>query len=1246
MNVLIQNPSNKRALFWSFFLPFALLFGTEAQANCGFAVQGTIMQNAGCGAANGVAEVVLSGGVAPFSYLWSNGSTNQIATGLTAGAYTVTVTDATACATVARVEMSNLASPTLGNINTSNASCQNSNGSASLTISGTGANFNLAWSGAATGTQNSPSLASINNLPAGFYSLTVTDGAGCRRVSNFTVQQSGIISSNTSIIQQPNCAGGTNGIIRLTATAGSLPFEFFINGISGGVVFSNNFDFSNLSTGVYNLQVRDGSGCVSNIITVGLDEIGSTPISASSFVFTSATCPSVANGAVVETAPSGLPYQIFNRQTGTLVGTLPQNTLLAGQYELRLNNGGCISRLPFTVNEPRAWAAEMQISNPSCTAGQADALMTITGGTPNAAAPFYTYNWSNGANSRDLINVFPDFYSLTVTDARGCTFVVDTVNVPNCSDSDSVTVLTGATAIFCVDTNDVAGSVFSVLNICAGSNNNGFINSIGTDGCINYTAGAIMGVDTICVQVCNAAGNSCDTTTIFVFVQSPVDTFRTIVLTNQTTTLCPNITTFANPISSAINLNCLPINNGTINSVNNTTGCVNYTAGAVMGYDTVCVQVCDNQGFCDTSILIFAVQSPMDTTIFNVSATTEGTFCPQLSAFGNPINSATDLNCAILDGGVINGINAGNGCTRYQAGNLAGRDTMCLVVCDNQGFCDTTIVVFNVVPRPDTVRIDILPGGAAVDTCLYNIQFLGAPASIVDLGCDQNTVGTINLNTTTGCVNYAPPIPSPGSGNRADTVCVRICDNSNPAYCDTVIYIFNNLEPICGGAVPDNLSYQVQDCATAVTVCLPIPLDSINDYDVLINGTNYAGSFTGCAFITRVQYPVVLVPACSNDFIITWVVNGVTFGPAQVTGFAGVVNQLNAWDTVTVFGLSPNNTVITGVNNGNDGVNYGNLTITCIGGGAPTVLGPTTQQQYADGSTIALAGVGNYQLTVIDQFGCVDTSLIRVVCVQSSSITDTVLLDSITVNCNVDISQIVAVDTIFNACPSNGEVSLSIDPISNCVTFTGLALGQDSVCIVVCDTFGICDTTYFVVNVLLPAPIANFDTATLEFATTTVNFNICNNDTIPNAAFTVTVINQPTLGTLSGGPCNWTFTRRDAQTCGRDSFLYQVSNVGGQDTAWVYLDIECLPFSISGGISPNGDGLNDRFIINNLQDYPNHEISIYNRWGNQVFRTKNYQNDWTGTFNGADLPDGVYYYIIALNDSINQVFNGYVVIQR
>ncbi len=1235
----------KRLFLSVLWLPLLIFASASASfANCGFTIEGIVFEDATCGTANGRATVLTRGGTAPFGYSWSSGATGQTATGLTAGTYTVTITDATACSQVQRVQVSNIGAPTITTSSSVSESCQNNNGSHTFSLTGA-APYTINWSGVSTGSQtgvNSP--INIPSLGAGNYNLTITDANGCRRVTNFGVDRTGNINITTSLIQSPNCAGGTNGIIRATALAGSLPFEFFINGASGGVVASNTFDFSNLPSGIYTITVRDGNGCLSLPVTLGLSEAGSIPLPASNFTIINATCPAAPQGRIFENSPTANVYQVFSRTTGTLIGTLPQNTLLPGDYELRLDNGGCISRLPFSISSPAQWQAELRISNTNCVPGQADLLMTTTGGTPN-----YTYAWSNGATTANLINVFPDFYTVSITDAAGCVFVSNQILVPNCSTTDSIHIFTGATATYCADTSDVAGAAATVLNLCAGSANNGTINSIGIDGCVNYTAGNIIGRDTICIQVCNAAGTSCDTTTLIVVVQSPIDTFSTRLLTGATTTLCPNITPLPGSVISATDLICQPLTQGSIASIDQTTGCLSYTAGTVMGFDTICVRVCDNLGFCDTSVLIFAVQSPQDTVIFPVSTNTEGTFCPDLSVFGNPIVSATNLNCAVLDGGVINGINVANGCTRYQAGSLAGLDTFCIEVCDIQGFCDTTVVIFNVVPSPDTVVINLLPGADPTDTCLYNLEFPGTLTNITNLGCDQNTVGTISVDPATGCVNYIVPTPQPGSGTRADTVCIVACDNTNPnAYCDTVIFIFNNLEPICGGAVPDVISSQVNDCnAVVVDVCLPIPLDSIADYDVLIDGTPYAGAYGGCAFVTRIQYPFVLAPPCSNDFIISWTVNGQTFGPAQVSGLGGIVSQLNAWDTLTAWTNTPNNAVIVGTNFGNDNVTYGNLSITCIGGvGSPTILGPSTQQQYADGSRIQLAAIGEYRLTVIDQFGCVDTSLIRVVCVQPSAVVDTVFLDSLGVNCNVDYSQIVNADSVYVGCSPTGAVSATI--LGNgCLSFTGLSLGVDSFCVVACDSFGVCDTTYFTISVLLPPPLANDDSLTLAFATTTLDFSICDNDTIPAAAFTINILQTTTLGTISStSPCDWTYTRRSADVCGRDSFQYEVVNATGRDTAWVYIDVACLPFSISEGLSPNGDGLNDRFIINNLTDYPDHEIFIFNRWGVQVFRATDYQNDWEGTFKGNALPDGTYYYVVELNNERGEVFTGFFILMR
>ena len=68
-------------------------------------------------------------------------------------------------------------------------------------------------------------------------------------------------------------------------------------------------------------------------------------------------------------------------------------------------------------------------------------------------------------------------------------------------------------------------------------------------------------------------------------------------------------------------------------------------------------------------------------------------------------------------------------------------------------------------------------------------------------------------------------------------------------------------------------------------------------------------------------------------------------------------------------------------------------------------------------------------------------------------------------------------------------------------------------------------------------------------------------------------------------------------------------------------------------LTPNGDGFNDVFQIANLDQYPNHELVIFNSTGQVIFQSQQYNNDWDVTFNGSKLPDGTYYYLLKLNDS-------------
>ncbi|MBP2831833.1 gliding motility-associated C-terminal domain-containing protein [Aquimarina sp. U1-2] len=81
-------------------------------------------------------------------------------------------------------------------------------------------------------------------------------------------------------------------------------------------------------------------------------------------------------------------------------------------------------------------------------------------------------------------------------------------------------------------------------------------------------------------------------------------------------------------------------------------------------------------------------------------------------------------------------------------------------------------------------------------------------------------------------------------------------------------------------------------------------------------------------------------------------------------------------------------------------------------------------------------------------------------------------------------------------------------------------------------------------------------------------------------------------------------------------------------------------------MTPNGDGANDMFMIEGIENYPDNQLTVYNRWGSKVFEATGYQNDWFGTYKGEILPVGNYYYIMDIQGDINETYKGYITILR
>ena len=84
-----------------------------------------------------------------------------------------------------------------------------------------------------------------------------------------------------------------------------------------------------------------------------------------------------------------------------------------------------------------------------------------------------------------------------------------------------------------------------------------------------------------------------------------------------------------------------------------------------------------------------------------------------------------------------------------------------------------------------------------------------------------------------------------------------------------------------------------------------------------------------------------------------------------------------------------------------------------------------------------------------------------------------------------------------------------------------------------------------------------------------------------------------------------------------------------------YINIILIPdISYSSGFSPNNDGVNDTWSIDQIDQFPNCNVEIYNRWGTLLFKSIGYDEQWTGLFNEKPLPIGTYYFVIELNDPL------------
>ncbi|MGB1317024.1 MAG: LamG-like jellyroll fold domain-containing protein, partial [Flavobacteriales bacterium] len=250
--------------------------------------------NATCnGAANGGATASATGGTAPYTYAWNNSATTASITGILAGTYNVTITDANGCTSTSSAtvtEPTMLVATSVIDSNTTNGS---SNGGATVSATGGTSPYTYSWS-------NSATTASITGVMAGTYSTTVTDANGCSKVVSSIITNSNGPVASITIDSNVTCNGLSNGGASVSATGGTAPYTY---------AWSNSAttaSITGLVAGTYSVTITDANSDTSSAsITI------TQPVAliASSVVDSNATCNGAANGGATASATGGTaPY--------------------------------------------------------------------------------------------------------------------------------------------------------------------------------------------------------------------------------------------------------------------------------------------------------------------------------------------------------------------------------------------------------------------------------------------------------------------------------------------------------------------------------------------------------------------------------------------------------------------------------------------------------------------------------------------------------------------------------------------------------------------------------------------------------------------------------------------------------------------------------------------------------------------------------------------------------------------------
>ncbi|MBP6696716.1 MAG: gliding motility-associated C-terminal domain-containing protein [Flavobacteriales bacterium] len=1177
-----------------------------------------------CQVCNGTVTVDITGGVPAYQIAWTDGGGNTIGiaptlAGLCAGLYTATVTDASGCSAQLLVPVEDANGETLVTADGQTTCANTCDGQLNVQFICNAPPCGVVWVNALGDTLGTNTL-SIDSLCSGDYYVLVTNGPGCLSIDTATVAPGSALVPNLSTTPV-SCAGTCDGTATVGPTGGTGPYTF--NWGPDPITGDGTAQASGLCAGAYDVLITDqGTGCDT---LVGVLILEPQPLTVNATIV-DAPCAGVCAGSIVVNMQGGTPAYTYawTPVPANGDGTNAAFGLCAGNYMLVVSDAnGCDTTLTYTVAEPLPLVVSTTTAPSECGSCIGEASAQVSGGT----AP-YSYLWTlfgvPVSNDSSVTGLCAGSYVLLVQDGNGCQAQQILVPISD-SNGEVLTMTDDITSCPGVCDGEVAVSFTCSDPPCTLI----WTDDLGID--LNEPANVVdsLCVGTIFAVVTNASG--------CISIEAATVTEPLPIVANLSTSPASCAGTCDGTATVAPTGGLPPYSYDWIPDPPNGDGTAQATGLCAGNYDLL---ITDSLGC--SLLLGVLITEPLPVT---AAAVVTAITC----------NGACDATIVVTPAG-------GNGVYTYDwtpdppngDGTNAAFDlcaaTWQVLVADSNG-CDTTYS-FTITDPPlfegVLTTVDVPCFGDCVGTASVALTGGTAPYTIVwtDAGgtaIAQDTVAigalcagdyTMTATDSSGCplslpftITEGAPI-DPGFTFTNET-CLGPCDGTATVSPTGGVGGFSFLwQPQpgtgqgtaqAGGLCPGNWSVLIADslgCDTTVTfTVLPfapiLPNATITDVlcNSACNGTIIlapTGGFGNYTYLWAPQPPIgqgteEVSGLCAGGWTVT-----ITDGIGCDTTVTFTIVEPPAL-TVQIDQVAP-----ASCNTANDGA----IAITFSGG----VGGITVAWAGPNGFTSAQEDPmglfpGLYTVIVTDANGCTATA---------NATVDAL----VTVLAAAGSDQIVCAGgaIVLDGSASTGSGTVTWTDAQNNVvggtlitTLNGLPPGAYVFTLTLTD--GLCTSQDQVAVTVLDLPIAD-----------------------AGADRTIVITQETALGGDPSGPPGSIYVWQP------DSLLNDPTTANPltapEETTWFILTVTapngCVDVDsvlvtvvpeivIPSGFTPNGDGWNDTWQLDQIDQFPEAEVEVYSRWGELLFQSVGYKTPWDGTYNGGLVPVGTYYYAIRLN---------------